>query len=126
MGGFYRHRPTNRRLQAADVELAWVMYEEGRLTIAEIAGEIGVCAGTLSIYLREYRAAVGGMDFLRSLDRVRPRTAGRPPVFDDRTSGLRERVRGLADDGMRRAEIAETLGVHVSTVGYYLRRSPAS
>lgn len=67
----FRHRPTNRALTASDLELAWVMYQEGRLTIREIAGEMGISAGTMGIYLREYRAAQGGMEFLRSLDTAR-------------------------------------------------------
>lgn len=73
----FRHRPTNRRLTAQDMELAWVMYEEGRLTVKEIAEEMSISAGTLGIYLREYRAAQGGMDFIRSLDRARPRARQR-------------------------------------------------
>lgn len=56
-----------RALSSDDLELAWVMYEEGRLTVAEIASELGIAAGTLGVYLREIRAAKGGMTYLRSL-----------------------------------------------------------
>jgi len=123
VGWVYRHRPTNRALQSADVELAWVMYEEGRLTIAEIASEIGVCAGTLGIYLREYRAAMGGLDFLKSLDSLRPPGArgvwgrqGRPPNWLAQTDQRRERVVELHAEGLTDVEIARELNAYQRTV----------
>jgi transcriptional regulator with XRE-family HTH domain len=47
------------------------MYDEGRLTVREIAGEFGVSAGTMSIYLRELRAANGGIDYLHAISKPR-------------------------------------------------------
>jgi transposase-like protein len=64
----YRHHPTNRRLSSDEMEVAWVMYQEGRLTIREIASEMGISPGTMGVYIREYRAAIGGFKMLKSLD----------------------------------------------------------
>jgi transposase-like protein len=70
-----------RSLTAADLDLAWVMYEEGRLTLNEIASEMGVASGTLGVYLRELRAAKGGMAYLRGLDTRTPLDRHRPPAW---------------------------------------------
>jgi transposase-like protein len=116
----YRVRPTRRSLRAEDVELAFVMYQEGRLAVYEIASEMGVCAGTLGIYLREYRAAVGGMDFLRSLDSISGRR-GRPPTWLASTDERRELVVKMHAEGLGIAEMARRTGVQPSTINHDLR-----
>jgi len=62
----YRVRPRNRLTRDA-LDVIWVMYHEGGVTIGEIAREVGRSPGTISIYLRELRAAKGGMDYLSEI-----------------------------------------------------------
>lgn len=78
IGELYRVRPRRRSLSRADVELAWVMYVDGHLTLREIASEMTVTPNTLSIYFREHRAAIGGEEFLASLDAIAPQARSVP------------------------------------------------
>jgi IS30 family transposase len=62
----YRVRPRHR-LNRDQLNLIWVMYAEGGVSIREIALEVGRAEGTISTYLRELRAAKGGMEYLNSI-----------------------------------------------------------
>lgn len=62
----YRTRPRGR-LDRAQLDVIWVMYYEGELTIAEIAKEVHRSPHTVSVYLRELRAAYGGMSYLTEI-----------------------------------------------------------
>jgi hypothetical protein len=62
----YRTRPRNR-LSGEMLELIWAMYWEGGQPIASIAAEVGRSYGTISIYLRELRAAKGGIEYLNAI-----------------------------------------------------------
>jgi hypothetical protein len=66
----YRSRPRGR-LGRAELDQLWELYTLSDLTIADLAALVGRSPTTTSIYLRELRAAHGGVAWLRDLGGTR-------------------------------------------------------